>query len=43
MYNYPIEKEHEDDILIRDDGKVIAIDATTAASNKVNILILCPI
>ena len=40
MYNYPIEKGHEDDILIRDDGKIIAIDATTAASNKVNILVL---
>ena len=40
MSNYPIEKGHEDDILIRDDGKVIAIDATTAASNKVNVLVL---
>ena len=27
-------------ILIRDDGRVIAIDATTAASNKVNVLVL---
>ena len=40
MYNYPIEKGHEDDILIRDDGKVIAIDATTAASKKVNVLVI---
>lgn len=40
MYNYPIEKEHENDILIRDDNRIIAIDATTAASGKVNILVL---
>lgn len=40
MYNLPIEEGHEDDILTRDDGKVIAIDATTAASKKVNVLIL---
>ena len=40
MYNLPIEEGHEDDILTRDDGKVIAIDATTAASKKVNVLVL---
>lgn len=40
MYGYLIEKGHEDDILIRDDGRVIAIDATTAASKKVNVLVI---
>ena len=40
MYNLPIEEGHKDDILIRDDGRVIAIDATTAASKKVNVLVI---
>ena len=40
MYNLPIEEGHEDDILTRDDGRVIAIDATTVASKKINVLVL---
>lgn len=39
-YNYPIDKEHEDDILIRNDGRIIAIDATTALTHKVNVLVV---
>lgn len=40
MYNLPVEKGYEDEILTRDDGRVIAIDATTVASHKVNVLVI---
>ena len=30
----------EDDVLIRDDGRVIALDATTCISKKVNVLVI---
>lgn len=40
-YNIGIkEGESPFDILIRDDGKVIAIDATTCVSKKVNVLVI---
>ena len=40
MYDLPIEKGKEFDILEREDGRVIAIDATTNLSKKVNVLVL---
>lgn len=39
-YKYPLEPEHEDDILTRDDGRVIALDATTVLSHKINVLVV---
>lgn len=40
MYGLPIEEGHEYDILTRDDGRVIALDATTVISNKINVLVV---
>lgn len=38
MYN--INDGGEDDILYRDDGRVIALDTCTIITNKVNVLVL---
>lgn len=39
-YGYPLDEGKEDDILIRDDGKVIAIDTTTVLTHKINVLVV---
>ena len=38
IYNIEDDKKHE--VLMREDKKVIAIDATTAISHKVNVLLI---
>lgn len=40
MYNYDLENEDLDSILIRDDKRIIALDSCTILSHKINVLVL---
>lgn len=40
MYNIPYADGRKSDILVRDDKRIIAIDATTALTHRINVLVI---